>query len=307
LNFNNGSIDIEIWSNSKQQKLKLKLNELDDRFSFNILENYLNDYINKLEELNKLNIFTEDFISFKYKDNNNEIEFYDNKYYNVSTAMNSIIEIINLIKNEDKEKILNYEKEFKKNCLTKKFDIYDFYMLISKEKSLFVKNIFSFKDEFNKKYSKNLDISKYEKENDVSILVNKTKLSILLNGTDIIKNYQHKGITEDILLDKIQTFKDTISKDNKLQQYLNFFNDNNIKLPLGTYIAKSYGIGIQHFYNPTFKKDINEILNTLKDKNVNMDKITQEFSDAQWIYRIKIKTQDLKPVVILKNKPSISL
>ena len=306
VNFDNGNIDVKVWSNSKQKDLHLTLDELDNRFYSNIFEDYLDSYISKLEDIEKIGISTDDFIAFKYKKNGNEIEFYDNKYYNVSTALNSMIDVIKFSENGDKSRIVDYEKEFKKHCLTKKFDVYDFYMLVREEKSLFVKNIFAFKDEFNKRYDKGIDITSFEKENNVTILVNKTKLSILLNDTDIIKNYPHKGITEEFLSKSIESFKETINKDTKLQQYLKFFDENDIKLPRGVYIAKSYGVGVPHFYNPTFKKDVNEILEVLKDSGINMKKVSQEFSDAEWIYRVKIKPQDLSPSTENTNKVNLN-
>jgi len=292
--------------------------KMNEDFLYESLNRYLDEHISKTVELEELNISTDDFKIFKYNDGVNEIEFSDTKYYGAERAMSDIIDVIKLAQSEDKKSIVKNEKIFTKYNPNIKFmkinkkgeeveahtkiSIYDFYLMVTNEPSIYAKNIFAFKEVFNEPYEEKLDlnIKDLEEKYNVNIILNPKGMSINLKNSDTFKNYTLKPgetLSEDFIKSSVNAFENMIKTDKKLMAYIAFVEKN--PLPRGTYIAKSYGFGLSNIYNPTLEADEQAMKDTLSEAGVDFE---TEYSDAFWIKRYVVPVKNLKP----KSKKSIT-
>jgi len=252
--------------------------------------------LKKIDEVGGYTLTIEDFsISLEVKSNYAPSNMWfsgDEK-----RMVSDVNEIMDDIKNQYRNRIVRSASLWKKYCKTKGFSVFDLYNLCQGVPYSHIKTEFTFKKDFMVFYGNGIDsiVEELEKKHNINILVIKNKVSINLNGSDLVKNYTlqaHLSVNE--LHTFIALFESVVKKDKKLQDYMLFASENG----LGgyCYVAKSYGFGVLHLYNPFFERDavgLKEKLDTLGIPYVN------EFSDKQWIYRFKVSH---KSISTQKNK-----
>ena len=329
------SITFKEWSNEEQKYLTF--NSIEEYKQQQILEEpekileslekRLYEYINLLKVLKKNNIYTEDFKIFNYEKNKINIKFED-KDYSIEQKMKYIIELIQYIKEDNLEKILQYEKQFKKQIVKgQKITIFDFYQLLSNnEKNIKFNNKVPFKEILNVKYLKILfpyqkledaeiknflkEIKEIEEKNNISIIFDKNKIILYLNDTDYEKKYdllKNEEITITKLIKYIKNisieFNKTIKKDERLQTYLKFKEDNLEKIPDGFYIAKSYGYGIVTFYSKAEENTL-KLNNLLIENGIKKEKIKVEYSEKGFVLRTRVPYKEIAKI-LSENKKTI--